>query len=147
MFRWLKSSEKNKNTKYEERIQETEVGNVIEDEILKEEISEVNPFARGAPSKGIPPKSPGSYRIVDNESREILYIGVTNNLYNRRYQHEYSGRFTPASHSFCWKILNPGSSIEDLYEHERQKIKRHNPKGNISRGGNGRRGNLSWDKV
>lgn len=95
------------------------------------------------PSTGIgtpPPSSPGEYRIRDN-SGEITYIGETNNLSRRTGEHIRSGKLSVkdgCSDTIEYKIADGRSTSATRREHERQKIKQHNPPLNKSRGGEGR---------
>lgn len=40
-----------------------------------------------------PPSKPGEYRIRDDETGEILYVGEACNLKRRMQQHKRNGRF------------------------------------------------------
>ena len=87
-----------------------------------------------------PPKAPGEYRIRDKEGK-ITYVGETNNLKRRMYQHTHHGKMANgqnAGGTFEWKQADGRSSSVTRREHERQKIAQHNPSMNLSKGGEGR---------
>lgn len=83
-----------------------------------------------------PPATPGEYRIR-TASREIAYIGETNDLRRRMGEHIRSGKLG-ADATFEWKRADGRSTSSTRREHERQKIAQHNPPLNKSRGGEGR---------
>lgn len=87
-----------------------------------------------------PPHSPGEYRIR-NEQQMIVYIGETCDLARRAYEHMRTGKL-PSGHgtrsSFEYMIADGRSTSRTRREHERVKIKEHDPEMNRSRGGEGR---------
>ena len=83
-------------------------------------------------SKRKPSQKPGEYRIDKNS-----YIGETNNLLRRFNEHKRSGKFTDTS-VFEYKIADGRSNSKTRRIHEQQKIKRHKPQLNKSKGGEGR---------
>lgn len=87
-----------------------------------------------------PPAKPGEYRIRDKEGK-ITYVGETNNLGRRMYQHTHGGKMSGGQNdggSFEFKIADGRSTSVTRREHERQKIEQHNPCLNKSSGGEGR---------
>ena len=88
-----------------------------------------------------PPKAPGEYRIRDKDGG-IMYVGETNNLNRRMYQHTRYGKMANGQNiggTFEWKRADGRSTSITRREHERQKIAQHNPPMNLSRGGEGRK--------
>lgn len=83
-----------------------------------------------------PPQKAGEYRVRDND-KNMLYVGETNNLPVRMKQHMKAGKIKDG-YSFEWKVADGRSSSRTRREHERQKIKQHNPPLNKSKGGEGR---------
>lgn len=86
-----------------------------------------------------PPKVPGEYRIRD-ASGEISYIGETNNLARRTAEHIRTGKLPTGTDggTIEFKIADGRSTSRTRREHEREKIKQHQPPLNKSRGGEGR---------
>ena len=89
------------------------------------------------PKKNAPPKEAGEYRIMD-KNHNIKYIGETNNLERRRNEHKRNGKLDDDG-IFAWKVASKDSTSESRRVHERQKIKKHNPPLNKSKGGEGRK--------
>ncbi len=88
-------------------------------------------FGRGRPSSQDPPSEPGEYRIRDRDGN-IKYIGTTGDLSRREYEHRHSGKYDPqAGEKFEWQKCNPDVPSSQRYEHETEKIHRHDPPGNI----------------
>ena len=94
------------------------------------------PYGPGAPSKGDPPKAPGEYRIKD-AAGNIKYIGETKDLQRRKKEHEKSGKKAPGG-LYEYKVAKPETSTDERRTHEKQKIKKHAPAENKSKGGEGR---------
>ncbi|MCR5624286.1 MAG: GIY-YIG nuclease family protein [Lachnospiraceae bacterium] len=87
-----------------------------------------------------PPELPGEYRIR-NIMGVITYVGETNNLRRRMYQHLRNGKLANgmnAGGSFEWQVADGRSVSDTRREHERKKIAQHNPAYNKSKGGEGR---------
>lgn len=81
---------------------------------------------------------PGEYRIRDNNGN-IRYIGETDNLARRTKQHINSGKLGTTDNSTIEVQYSDGRSTScTRREHEKQKIKQHNPLLNKSKGGEGR---------
>ena len=89
-----------------------------------------------------PPTVPGEYRIRDTEGT-IVYVGETNNLSRRTYQHKQSGKLAD-NYSIEYKVADGRSTSRTRREHEKQKIAQHNPILNKSIGGEGRPANKSY---
>lgn len=86
----------------------------------------------------VPQHKPGEYRIRDGGGG-ISYIGETNDLKRRMYQHQRSGKLNIFNGStFEYKYGDGRSTSMTRREHERTKIAQHNPPLNKSRGGEGR---------
>jgi hypothetical protein len=95
------------------------------------------PYGPGAPSKSDPPKAAGEYRIKGPDGK-IKYLGETKDLQRRKKQHERSGRIAPGD-TFEHKVANPEATTDERRAHEKEKIKKHNPPENKSKGGEGRK--------
>jgi len=83
-----------------------------------------------------PPSTAGEYRILDSE-RNVSYIGETNNLARRMKEHRRSGKLCDG-YRFAWQAADGNSTSNTRREHEREKIKKHSPPMNKSKGGEGR---------
>ena len=83
-----------------------------------------------------PPKVAGEYRIKDKENN-TKYIGITNNLERRVKEHKKTGNINENDRIVEWMSAKPGSSYEQLRNHERQKIKSKKPYANKTIGGEG----------
>ena len=95
------------------------------------------------PSSGVgqkPPAKPGEYRIRD-ASGSITYIGETNNLARRTVEHIRNGKLSAGSGSagtIEYKVADGRSTSYTRRQHEKDKIKQHQPSLNKSMGGEGR---------
>ena len=99
--------------------------------------SKYNPSSRTG-SK--PPAKPGEYRIRDQNGK-ITYVGETNDLNRRMYQHTHGGKLSDPRNdggTFEWKLADGRSTSSTRREHEQQKIAQHSPELNLSKGGEGR---------
>jgi hypothetical protein len=85
------------------------------------------------------PQSPGIYRHVDKKTREVVYVGQTDNLRRRQQEHVRSGRLNTDQQFVRYREAKETASKTDLCRTEAEHILRHNPSGNKTRGGNGRR--------
>ena len=94
--------------------------------------------AGGGGSKA-PPPAAGEYRILDSD-RNVTYIGETNNLYRRMGEHRRTGKFHNGCR-FAWQTADGRSTSHTRRKHECEKIKKHSPAMNKSRGGEGRKAN------
>ena len=83
-----------------------------------------------------PPARQGEYRIRD-ASGNILYIGETNELSRRMGEHIRSGKLA-SGYTFEYQVADGRSTSRTRREHERAKIKQHQPPLNKSKGGEGR---------
>lgn len=95
--------------------------------------------AKYNPSSGAgarPPAMPGEYRIRD-AGGSILYIGETDNLTRRMAEHIRSGKLA-AGCTIEYQVADGRSTSRTRREHEREKIKQHQPPLNKSKGGEGR---------
>lgn len=80
----------------------------------------------------------GEYRIR-NGVGTISYVGETNDLNRRMHQHQRSGKLNTSNGStFEYMYADGRSTSVTRREHERAKIKQHNPSLNRSSGGEGR---------
>ena len=84
------------------------------------------------------PDSPGVYRHVNKRTGEVEYVGQTENLRVRQQQHVRSGKLDPEKQWVEYSEAKPSATKDDLRNTERQHVERHDPSGNIYRGGNGR---------
>ena len=97
-------------------------------------------FKPGRPSKQPPPEKPGLYRWRNRETGDIDYIGETSNLKRRASQHEHSDKpLGSDTHDFEWQSTDRQTSVDARRDHERSKIKQHNPILNQRGGGAGRK--------
>lgn len=97
-------------------------------------------YKAGRPSKREPPNAPGEYRWKNKTTKNIDYIGETNNLRRRRNQHERSLKpVSQLTHDFEWKAADRRFSVESRRMHERKKIEQHKPPLNQRAGGGGRK--------
>ena len=92
-----------------------------------------NPFT-GVGSK--PPALPGEYRIRGADGG-ILYIGETDNLLRRMGEHVRSEKLANGC-TLEYQTADSRSTSSTRREHERAKIKQHQPPLNKSKGGEGR---------
>ncbi len=84
------------------------------------------------------PDSPGVYRHVNKRTGEVEYVGQTENLRVRQQQHVRSGKLDPEKQWVEYSEAKASATKDDLRNTERQHVERHDPSGNIYRGGNGR---------
>ena len=96
-------------------------------------------YKPGRPSTKEPPCSAGEYRFINKNTKEIDYLGETNNLKRRMREHERSNKpISRDTHHFAWKEADGRFSAEKRRDHERRKIKEKKPPLNIRSGGGGR---------
>lgn len=97
------------------------------------------PIGYGRPVRNRAPESkPGIYRITSKKDGKPIYIGVANDLSRRYAEHKRSGKFEPDEHHFEYQSANDGVRADELYNHEKKKIKKHKPRMNQRNGGGGR---------
>lgn len=101
------------------------------------------PYSRGAPRRSdsyqSTPSERGEYRIIENDTKNIKYIGVAVNLKRRHYEHTRAGLFVEGFDHIRYLIADSEADHEEVYSHERRSISRHGPQHNRCAGGNGRR--------
>jgi hypothetical protein len=85
------------------------------------------------------PREPGAYRHIDKETKTVVYVGQSNDLRVRQQQHARAGRLDTARHVVQYAVARPDATKDDLCRTEQCHIARHNPTGNKTKGGNGRR--------
>jgi len=85
------------------------------------------------------PKEPGMYRHRDKETGSVDYVGTTTDLRKRQQEHERNGKLDTEKQYVQYKTSRSGANQDDLYNTEKSHIARHNPSGNTTVGGNGRR--------
>jgi hypothetical protein len=85
------------------------------------------------------PARPGVYRFRNKKSNTITYIGQTNNMRRRIAEHVSTGTLNLWTHYVEYKEARPRTSKEALCQAEKAHIRRHRPRDNKYRGGNGRR--------
>lgn len=90
------------------------------------------------PESTIPNKR-GVYRHIDKETGTINYIGQTDNLRRRQQEHHRTGKLDLSKQKVAYSVCKDEATKDDLLRTEKKQIKRHNPTGNITKGGNGRR--------
>lgn len=97
-------------------------------------------FKPGRPSRQQPPSRPGLYRWVEIATGIVSYIGETNDLRRRMREHERSDApWDRTTHHYEWKPADGRSTSRTRREHEKAKIRQHDPPGNRNRGGGGRK--------
>ena len=95
---------------------------------------------RPATGDGIkPPAKAGEYRIRNSDG-VIVYIGETNDLARRMSEHIRSGKLSVGENAgtFEFQVADGRSTSRTRREHEREKIVKHHPELNKSKGGEGR---------
>lgn len=85
------------------------------------------------------PREPGIYRHVDRATGQVNYVGQTGDLRQRTYQHTYGGKFDPSTQRVEYSVARPDASRDALCQGEVRHIAKHQPPGNSTQGGNGRR--------
>lgn len=83
------------------------------------------------------PKKPGEYRII-TDNKSVQYIGQTRNLNRRMNEHMHTGKINNKNCIFAYQQADGRASHKALIEHEKKKIKKHNPPLNQRAGGGGR---------
>ena len=83
------------------------------------------------------PKAKGEYRILSKD-KEVMYIGVSNNINRRVREHIRTGKICLDNPIVACKKADGRAGQSRLNDHERQKIKQHDPKLNQRAGGAGR---------
>lgn len=100
-----------------------------------------NPYKPGRPSKQNPPTAPGEYRWRNKETRQVDYVGETNDLSRRKKEHERSDKpVSSSTHDYEWKTADRLSTSKTRRKHESEKINQHTPRLNRRGGGGGRLG-------
>ncbi|RFP15125.1 hypothetical protein D0T25_18480 [Duganella sp. BJB488] len=85
------------------------------------------------------PSAPGIYRHTNKETKAVEYVGQTNDLRKRQQEHQRSGKLDPGRQNVQFSVARPGADKAALCATEVNHIARHNPSGNSTKGGNGRR--------
>jgi len=85
------------------------------------------------------PEKPGEYRHINRNTGEIEYVGQTDNLRKRQQEHARNGKLNTENQYVAYKEAKANATKDDLLNTEKDHIKRHNPSGNKTEGGNGRR--------
>lgn len=98
--------------------------------------TEVRPLSESE-TRTVPSKK-GEYRIINSSTREIEYVGVSNDLNRRMREHIRSGKIGGDNDIFAYKIADGRASQARINDHERMKIEQHNPSLNQRAGGAGR---------
>ena len=96
-------------------------------------------FKQGRPSTQEPPKAPGIYRFINNESGNIDYCGETSDLRRRSHEHFRTDMVSRDTHTFAWQEADGRSTSTTRRAHEQIKISQHNPPLNQRSGGGGRK--------
>lgn len=84
------------------------------------------------------PKAPGLYQHINKATREVEYVGQTNNLRTRQQQHANSGRLDTEKQFIRFGVAKDTATKCDLCQTEVHHIAKHSPSGNKTKGGNGR---------
>jgi hypothetical protein len=85
------------------------------------------------------PDKPGVYRHKNKETGEVEYSGQTDNLRRRQQEHSRNGKLDTDKQNVAYSVAKADAQKDDLLKTEKDHIKRHNPSGNKTEGGNGRR--------
>lgn len=96
---------------------------------------EIHPLDSGL--SAIPSKK-GEYRIMPKDSKKPVYVGVTNNLRRRAREQINAGKISEQNPIFAFKVADGRASQSKINDHERRKIKQHDPELNMRGGGAGR---------
>ena len=84
-------------------------------------------------------KEPSIYRFIDKETREINYVGQTNNIKRRTQEHTRNGEFNPNSQVVAFSNIKDSVNTDNLLHTEKKHISKHHPTDNKYIGGNGRK--------
>ncbi len=84
------------------------------------------------------PKAKGEYRIINGNTREVMYVGVSNNLNRRIREHKLTGKINSENNVVAYKVADGRASQSRINDHERAKIEQHEPPLNKRAGGAGR---------
>ena len=85
------------------------------------------------------PSVPGEYRHRNKSTDIVEYVGQTDNLRKRQQEHARSGKLDINNQYVQYGVAKSTASKDDLLQTEKEHIARHNPSGNTTKGGNGRR--------
>lgn len=85
------------------------------------------------------PNKPGIYHHINKETGAREYVGQTDNLRVRQQQHARSGKLDTDTQFIRFGLARDDATKDDLCQTEIDHIARHDPSGNTTRGGNGRR--------
>lgn len=85
------------------------------------------------------PQEAGMYRHVNKTTGEVEYVGQTDNLRVRQQQHARDGKLDTSKHDVHYSVARAESTKDDLCNTEKDHIKRKQPSGNKTIGGNGKR--------
>lgn len=86
----------------------------------------------------IPLDKGGTYRHTSKETGKVEYVGDTTSLRKRQQEHARSGKLDTSKQNIEYSTAKENATREDRRRTEQDHIKRHNPPGNKTRGGNGR---------
>ena len=84
------------------------------------------------------PSAKGEYRIINSNTREVVYVGVSKDLNRRMHDHIRSGKLSGDNSIFAYKQADGRASQARINDHERAKIEQHKPELNQRAGGAGR---------
>lgn len=84
------------------------------------------------------PNKPGNYRHTNKKTGEVEYVGESNNLRKRQQEHVRSGKLDTSKQNVEYSTAKKDATREQRRQTEKDHIKRHNPQGNKTIGGNGR---------
>ena len=84
------------------------------------------------------PSAKGEYRIINSNTREVVYVGVSKDLNRRMHDHIRSGKLSGDNSIFAYKQADGRASQARINDHERSKIEQHKPELNQRAGGAGR---------
>jgi len=85
------------------------------------------------------PNAPGVYRHVSKENGNIDYVGESKNLKKRQQEHARNGKLNTDKQYVQYGEAKNTASTDDRRRTEVNHIARHNPPGNTTKGGNGRK--------
>lgn len=85
------------------------------------------------------PNAPGVYRHMNKSTGAVEYVGQTDNLRKRQQEHARDGKLDTNKQFVQYGVAKSTASKADLCKTEVNHIARHEPSGNTTKGGNGRR--------
>jgi hypothetical protein len=85
------------------------------------------------------PNKAGVYYHKNKETGENVYVGQANDIRKRQQEHARSGKLDITTTKVVYAEAKANATKDDLCNTEKAKIIKHQPSGNTTEGGNGRR--------